>query len=189
MDVGLVNGKPFLNVAGVGFDAFVGWAFHKAGRSGGRRGIFTYVRMSLRLLSLYRAPEVRLLAGETTLEARPFVLAFANGPQYGAGAVLNPGAKLNDGRLEVVVFEDGPFLGTMAAAPRLFLGGIERSRRYRRLAVETATLEARVPVEHHRDGEPEPEAKGLAVSVLPKALRVQVPRAVAEDPQGPFLPS
>lgn len=188
MDVGQINGKPFLNVAGVGFDAFVGWAFHKAGKKGGRRGVFTYVRMSLRLLSLYSAPVVRLEAGGVTLDARPFVMAFANGPQYGAGAVLNPGAKLNDGRLEVVLFEDGPFLETMAMVPRLFLGGIERSRRYRRLVVERAVLYARVPAEHHRDGEPEPEAGRLEVKLLPKALRVLVPRAVAEDPAGPFLP-
>ncbi|HEY6546723.1 MAG TPA: hypothetical protein VI589_02420, partial [Vicinamibacteria bacterium] len=189
MDVGQINGKPFLNVAGVGFDAFVGWAFHNAGQKGGRRGILTYVRMSLRLLRQYSPPVVRLEAGGTTLEVRPFVMAFANGLQYGAGAVLNPGAKLNDGRLEVVLFDDGPFLETVAMVPRLFLGGIERSRRYRRLCVERAILHAQAPAQHHRDGEPEPEAERLEVSLLPKALRVLVPRAVAEDPAGPFLPS
>jgi YegS/Rv2252/BmrU family lipid kinase len=189
MDVGLVNGKPFLNVAGVGFDAFVGWAFHKAGRKGGRRGILTYVRMSFRLLSLYSAPTVRLEAGDRCLDAKPLVMAFANGPQYGAGAVLNPGAKLNDGRFEIVVFEDGSFLKAVADAPRLFLGGIERSRRYLRIVAERAVLTARVGVEHHRDGEPEPEAARLEVSLLPKALRVLVPRASAEDPRGPFVPS
>ena len=187
MDVGQINGKPFLNVAGVGFDAFVGWVFHRAGRKGGRRGIFTYVRMSLRLLRLYEAPEVTLELPGERLDVKPFVMAFANGPQYGAGAVLNPGARLNDGRMEVVVFEDAPLFETLAAAPRLFLGGIERGRRYRRIPVEGAVLTARRPVEHHRDGEPEPEAARLEVSLLPKALRVLVPRATAEDPAGPFL--
>lgn len=188
MDVGRINGKPFLNVAGVGFDAFVGWAFHKVGCRGGRRGIFTYVQMSLRLLSLYQARPVTLELGGERFCSRPFVLAFANGPQYGAGAVLNPGAKLNDGRVELVIYEDGPFLETLLLAPRLFLGGIERSRRYRRLLVDRATLTAPQPVEHHRDGEPEPEAARLEVEVVPKALRIVVPRATAEDPAGPFLP-
>ena len=114
-------------------------------------------------------------------------MAFANGPQYGAGAVLNPGAKLNDGRMEVVIFEDAPFLETVAIAPRLFVGGIDRSRRYRRIAVEGAVLSARRPLAHHRDGEPEPEAVRLEVKLLPKALRVLVPRATAEDPAGPFV--
>ena len=188
MDVGRVNGKPFLNLAGVGFDAFVGWAFHKAGRRGGRRGVFTYLQMSLRLLSLYEARPVVLEVGDERFETRPFVLAFANGPQYGAGAILNPGAKLNDGRLELVIYEDGPLAQTLLDAPRMFLGGIESVRRYRRILMERAALDARQPVEHHRDGEPELEAARLEVAVLPKALRVLVPRATAEDPAGPFLP-
>jgi diacylglycerol kinase (ATP) len=188
MDVGQINGKPFLNVAGVGFDALVGWAFHKAGRKGGRRGIFTYLRMSFRLLSLYSPPAVSLRLESERVDARPFVMAFANGPQYGAGAVLNPGARLNDGRFEIVIFEDGPLLGLLATAPRLFLGGIEGARRYRRLVAERAEVTARAAFEHHRDGEPELEAVRLEVSLLKKALRVLVPKQTAEDPAGPFLP-
>jgi diacylglycerol kinase family enzyme len=115
-------------------------------------------------------------------------MAFANGAQYGAEAVLNPGARLNDGLFEIVIVEDGPLLGTLLTAPRLFLGGIERSPRYRRIAAEKAVLEAVQPVEHHRDGEPEPEARRLEVSLLKKALRVLVPRATAQDETGPFLP-
>jgi diacylglycerol kinase family enzyme len=68
------------------------------------------------------------------------------------------------------------------------MGGIERSGRYRRLAVERAVLVARAPAQHHRDGEPEPEAERLEIGLLPKALRVLVPRAVAEDASGPFQP-
>jgi diacylglycerol kinase family enzyme len=51
-----------------------------------------------------------------------------------------------------------------------------------------AVLCARRPVEHHRDGEPEPEGSRLEVKLLPKALRVLVPLATAQDPRGPFLP-
>ena len=47
MDVGMINGRPFLNVAGAGFDAEIGADFHAHGLRGGRRGIFTYVRLSL----------------------------------------------------------------------------------------------------------------------------------------------
>ena len=53
--------------------------------------------------------------------------------------------------------------------------------------MESAVLTALRPLEYHRDGEPEPEAARLEVSLLPKALRVLVPRATAEDPAGPFL--
>ena len=55
MDVGFLDGRPFLNVAGVGLDAAVSRAFHDSGRAGGRRGLLGYVRLSLRELLRYRA--------------------------------------------------------------------------------------------------------------------------------------
>jgi len=188
MDVGFVNDKPFLNVAGVGFDALVGSAFHRAGHNGGRRGIFTYVRMSASLLASYRPVPLVLEAEAETREVRPFVLVCANGPQYGAGALVNPGARLDDGRLEVVVFDDSSLAEILMNAPRMFLGSLPRSRRYRRLQVARAVITAQTAVEHHRDGEPEPPALRLDISLRPRALSVLVPRATAEDPEGPFEP-
>ena len=186
IDVGTVNGVPFLNVAGVGFDALVGRAFHEEGRSG-RRGIFSYVRISLALLSSYRAATLRVEAGGEVLEGRPFVVAFANGPQYGGGAVINPGALLDDGRLEVVFFEESPIREILANGSRLFLGGIERARGYRRVRASGAVVHPERPVEHHRDGEPEPPASRLDVALLPRALPLLVPPATLADPRGPFV--
>ena len=188
MDVGMVNGRPFLNVAGAGFDAEIGVAFHEHGRRGGRRGILTYVRLSLARSLAYRAESWVLAAGAQRFEGRALVVAFVNGRQYGAGAVLVPGARLDDGLLDMVVIEDAPFYELAWNATRLFLGGIERFRRYRHLPASTAVLIAARAVHHHRDGEPEAAATRLEASVVPRALRILVPRATAEDPLGPFLP-
>ncbi|MFI5006057.1 MAG: diacylglycerol/lipid kinase family protein [Solirubrobacterales bacterium] len=187
IDVGTVNGLPFLNVAGVGFDALVGWAFHRAGREGGRRGFLTYVRISLALLRSYEPAALRIEAAGQVVEGRPFIVAFANGVQYGGGAVVNPGARLDDGRFEVLVFEKGSALGILATASRMFAGGIERSQRYRRIQTDGAVLTSEAPIEHHRDGEPEPGARRLEIGLLPRALPLLVPRATAEDPTGPFV--
>ena len=188
IDVGTVNGVPFLNVAGVGFDALVGWAFHRAGRNGGRRGVLTYVRLSLALVRSYEPVPLRVEAGGEEFAARPFLVAFANGPQYGGGAVINPGARLDDGRFELVLYDDRPLLAILASAPRLFLGGIERVRGYRRIPTTRAVVTLERPLEHHRDGEPEPAALRLEIALLPRALPLLVPRTTAEDPSGPFTP-
>jgi YegS/Rv2252/BmrU family lipid kinase len=188
MDVGMVNGRPFLNVAGAGFDAEIGVAFHEHGRRGGRRGIFTYVRLSVARAIAYRAETWVLEADEQRFEGLALVVAFVNGRQYGGGAVLVPGARLDDGLLDVVVIEDAPFYELAWNATRLFLGGIERFRRYRHLPAATAVLTAGRPVPHHRDGEPESDGARLEASVVPRALRILVPRKTAEDPRGPFSP-
>ena len=187
IDVGTVNGVPFLNVAGVGFDALVGWAFHRAGRDGGRRGILTYVRISLAMVRSYEPIALRLEAGAERLEGRPFVVVFANGPQYGGGAVINPGARLDDGRFEMVVYENRPFLQILASALHLFVGGIERAHGYRRIPATRVVVTAERPIEHHRDGEPEPASSRLEIDLEPRALPLLVPRATAEDPHGPFV--
>jgi len=186
MDVGTLNGRIFLNVAGVGFDAAVGHAFHERGKRGGRRGLLSYLRLSLRELRAYRPKGLTLEVASCRLDLAAFVLTFANGPQYGSGAVINPGAKLDDGTFEVVVFQGGPLWRTLVAAPRLFLGGLERSAGYRRLAGGSATVTALEPVELHCDGDPVQAVSRIEVGLVPRALEIVVPSAAAGDPRGPF---
>jgi diacylglycerol kinase (ATP) len=189
MDIGMINGRPFLNVAGAGFDAQVGLDFHEHGRRGGRRGVFTYVRLSVSRALSYRAEQWRLEGSDPPFEGRAFVVAFVNGRQYGGGALLVPGARLDDGLLDVVVIEDAPWYELCWNATRLFIGGIERYRRYRHFAAASAVLVAAQAAPHHRDGEPEPPVTRMEISVRPRALQMLVPRATAEDPRGPFGPA
>jgi diacylglycerol kinase (ATP) len=189
MDVGMINDRPFLNVAGAGFDAAVGAEFHARGQRGGRRGIFTYVWLSLGESVRYRSRHWKLGAGDHGFEGKALVVAFVNGRQYGGGALIAPGARLDDGLLDIIVIEDAPVAEILLNAPRMFLGGIERFRRYRRLAAATAVLSGAAPELFHRDGEPEPAAERIEVRVEPRALSVLVPRATADDPRGPFAAS
>jgi YegS/Rv2252/BmrU family lipid kinase len=186
MDVGLLNGQPFLNVAGAGFDAVVGHAFHERGKRGGRRGFLGYVRLCLLELRTYRPPRLAVEVPPGRLELEAFVLTFANGPQYGAGAVINPGAKLDDGRLEVVAFEAAPLWRLVATGSRMFLGGLERSPGYRRLSGGAATVLAGSPLAVHCDGDPAAAASRIDVELCPRALEIVVPAATAKDPGGPF---
>ncbi len=187
IDVGRLNGGLFLNVAGTGFDAAVGAAFHRAGRDGSRRGFFGYVRLSLAEVRRYRPTPVVLEADGERRELRPFVVTFANGPQYGSGAVINPGGKLDDGRLEAVFFEyRGSIVRVLVAAPRLFLGGLDKTSDYGRLSGARATVTAGSPLEIHRDGDPAEAAARIDVEVVPRALEVVAPAATVDDPHGPF---
>jgi len=189
MDVGFLDDRPFLNVAGAGLDALVGADFHAHGTGGGRRGVLTYVRLSLKRALSYRAESWTLEAGAERFEGRALIVAFVNGRQYGGGAIVAPQARLDDGLLDVVVFEDAPRAEVIVNAPRLFLGTIERFRRYRHVQTAQACLSGPPGFLRHRDGEPEPPAVVANVRLEPKALRILVPKPTAEDPGGPFRPS
>ena len=186
MDVGRINGRPFLNVGGAGFDAAVGQAFHARALRGGRRGVMNYVRIAFTMSWTYRCSGFLLEAGGHRFEGGAWLVAFVNGRQYGGAAVIAPGARLDDGLLDVIVVEQATPFEILAAAPRLYLGGLDGFRRYRRLAAERAVLTGPDPFPHHLDGEPGGPATRLEVSLDPKALSVLVPRATAEDPHGPF---
>ncbi len=188
MDVGFANGRLFLNVAGAGFDAAVGAAFHARAQNGGKRGALTYVRLALGTSLTYKSLLWSLEAGEERFEGRALLVAFVNGRQYGAGAVVAPRARLNDGMLDLIILEDTTLFEMLVNAPRLFLGTIEGFPRYRHLRAVRGTLKTSGPFEHHRDGEPE-IAASLEIAVKPSALEILVPRRTAEDPDGPFVPA
>jgi diacylglycerol kinase family enzyme len=173
-------------VAGAGFDAVIGRDFHDHGEQGGRRGVLTYTWLSLKRVLRYRAESWRLESTAGGFRGRALLVAFVNGRQYGGGAILAPRARLDDGRIEVVVFESAPTLEMIWNAPRLFLGTIEGYSRFRRLSVESAVLTGPPRFLHHRDGEPEGDEERLEVALRPRALPILVPRAVADDPTGPF---
>ena len=65
--------------------------------------------------------------------------------------------------VEVVVLDDGPVLGMLLAAPRLFLGGIERISGYRRLSVTRLVIRGEGKIASHRDGDPEPHAETIEI--------------------------
>jgi diacylglycerol kinase family enzyme len=186
--VGIANGRPFLNVGGAGFDAVVGADFQASGRSGRRRGILSYVLLSLFRVARYRAEPLLLEADGQRHELRPFLVCLANGPQYGGGAVIARGAKLDDGLLEIVVIAEAPPPVLLANIPRLFTGQLDRSPLYRRQSAVSAVLTGSAPFAYHRDGEPEAPVARLDVGLLSRALRVRVPRELARDPEGPFAP-
>ncbi len=189
MDVGRINGELFLNVAGTGFDAEVAVAFHDWGRRGRRRGIFPYVWAAAREAFRFRADVRDLEVGGEKVTLPIFLATFANGRQYGAGARIAPRARLDDGRLDLVVVDACSPLQTLLGAPRLFVGRLESFAHYHHWSCTAATISGERPIALHRDGEAGERVERVEARIEPRALIILVPRGTAEDPHGPFEPS
>ena len=174
VDVGMLDDRPFFNVAGIGFDAHIARLFNARAR--GRRGRLPYVVLGVREGCFYAGQDYRItLDGESGgAPHRALLIAFANGREYGMGMQIAPGAKLDDGLLEVCIVEDRPVLSRFLHARHLPLGAIERVPKIIMRPVREAIVESDSEIEFHVDGEPGVADRRVEVSVKPASLRVKV---------------
>jgi len=170
IDAGSLAGRFFVNVAGVGLDAEVASRFASRGA---RRGPLPYISIAIQAGLRYRALEYVLdLAGDEIRE-RALIVALANSPQYGNGAIVAASASLDDGLLDVVVVRDRPFVARMAGARHLFTGTLHRAAGVLTRQVTRVVIEADVPLRFHVDGDPVEGGNRLVGVVHPGALKIR----------------
>jgi diacylglycerol kinase family enzyme len=102
------------------------------------------------------------------------LLTIANSAQFGNGARIAPQARIDDGLLDLVVFEERSRVATLAALPRLFFGGVEKVRGVTMKRIERVAIDSARPMMCHADGEPFEGGTHVTASVRPHSLRVAV---------------
>lgn len=172
VDVGEIDGLFFLNVAGIGFDAAMAIEFNRLG--GERRGALRYTIEVFRAGFLYQAVPYVVETDGQVVEADVLLLAIANLAQYGANAVIAPGAKPDDGLLDVVIVEKRGALGRLGLAPRVFDRTIHKAPGVRILPTTKVSVRGPGPMAFHVDGEPHVGGTTLEARIHPGALLVKV---------------
>jgi YegS/Rv2252/BmrU family lipid kinase len=173
IDAGEIDGRLFVNVAGIGLDARVAARFNA--RPSGSRGLWPYLTIGAREILRYRAQEYAIRADGEAWRERALLVACANGRQYGGGAVVAPTARLDDGRLDLVVVAARPPLGALRDALHLFRGTLDRAPGVRTARVSTAEIAGPEPILFHVDGDAVTGGPVVSARVRPAVLRVRVP--------------
>jgi YegS/Rv2252/BmrU family lipid kinase len=174
VDTATVNGAPFINMIGVGFDAWVADAFDKAGT----RGLATYVRVGLRGLRRYEPEEYELTVDGITTRHRAMAVVVANASQYGNNARIAPLASIEDGILDVTLIEQAPLFRIPMLAARLVNGTLHRARGVLMMRGRNVTIARGKAGAAHLDGEPVSLPEILTIEVVPRSLLVIVPDSV-----------
>ena len=91
VDVGMLDDRPFFNIAGIGFDAHIARLFNQ--RTRGRRGRLPYIVIGVREGCRYVGKDYRITLDGAVQESRALLIAFANGQEYGMGMQIAPGAR------------------------------------------------------------------------------------------------
>jgi len=172
VDVGEVNGRYFLNAAGIGFSA----RLHRdlTPRVKGLFGPFAYAIGALRMWRRYRPFSVLIRGDELTVRRRVMQVTIANGRFYGGGMTAHEAARIDDARLDVVMVLPRPWWRHLSSVIRLKRGV------YAEDAPVVAEQAARFELTTHRpktvttDGEPSTTTPA-SFRVLPRALEVYVP--------------
>ncbi len=179
LDIGLANGRPFLLMAGMGFDAAV---VHSVTRPAKRRfGSLAYVGRGLDLAFRYASSRCRLIADGTAEEHMVWLAIVTNVPRYTYSWRISPAARLDDGLLDVALFEGESrsvaarqILAVLRGSPHC-PGVLHRQGRAFRFEFDP-------PVHVQLDGDPAGTTP-LDVVVAPRALSVIVPAESTAESQ------
>lgn len=169
IDAGEANGRLFLVVASVGFDAEVVRLL--AARRTGPIRHSTWVRPILQALGSYRFPEIRVTTNSHPKPVRTRWAFIFNLPRYALGLRFVAEGHYADGKLDVCCFRGARWWNGLKYLAGVVLGW---HRSWRDTRIEQATwvrIEADEPVPYQLDGDPGGELP-LEVRVLPKRLLI-----------------
>jgi diacylglycerol kinase (ATP) len=168
--------RHFAVAGGVGFDARVAHVMygHRLPWQRGRAGYF--VSTFFELLR-FRNHRLRLTLttddGDRDIERTSLLVAFANGPYYGGGMQICPGADPSDGLLDVCVAGDLSRWEAIRLLPGIYRGAHVGHPKVEFVRARTIHFDGDDGTLVHLDGEPF-GAIPVTIDLRPGALRVAV---------------
>ena len=171
IDTGTVNGLPFFNTMGLGFDAEIGRRFNLLKR----RSLVHYLRVGAGAFFRFQSEALTIRNGIREVATRAMLVTVANSDQYGNNAFVAPGARVDDGELDLVAVKAIGFFGLLPLTARLFLGSFDRSSSVLHLRGCHFIIRRDAPGVIHTDGELHETGAEIDVSIRPRSLRVMVP--------------
>jgi YegS/Rv2252/BmrU family lipid kinase len=161
----------FMSSLTAGFDAAI--AIRAQAAPKWLRGQPRYLWATLREISRLRVYPLRVEADGQLLQDAPMLFASSlNTPSYGSGMPAAPGARVDDGALQLLRVGAFGRLGALTMMPLLLTGWHLRHPKVALNSFKTLRLTSSTAVPLAVDGEPLPSAHDISVRVLPGALQV-----------------
>ncbi len=177
VDVGLVNDRPFLNVASIGFSVEVA-KFHRGERKR-RLRILSYPLSWIDAFKSHRPFAVRISHDEREMTRRCVQLAVGSGRHYGGGLTISEAAQIDDGWLHVYSIEPLTLLGWLRLLPSLKFGTLDKHSEVELLRAQSVRVTTKRPKAVNVDGELVCYTPAH-FSIWPKALSVFAPNQQSE---------
>ncbi len=176
VDVGLCNDKYFLLWAGIGLDAII--VHHIEPRKQWQKNfaIVHYAANAVWSASQWEGINLRVETDDRYIDGQFMLAVVSNIRLYAGGlATLSPQSLLDDGLMELWLFDGKKLEDVLKQAWSLWSGKHVNSDRVQCLPFKRVKLESDTPIFIQMDGEPEIGGEQVTVEVLPRALRVMIP--------------
>lgn len=171
IDAGDVNGRLFVNIAGIGLDA------HVAGMVATRmnhRGLIPYLTSTAGDLLKYKPRDYVVEGDGERFEVSALMVVIANSRQYGFNTRVAPLAVVDDGLLDLVIIEDRGLFGNLTRIPSVFVGGFEKQPGVTIRKVRSVAVRSSAPMSFHVDGEAIQAGTEVRAGVQAGALRIRI---------------
>jgi len=170
MDLGKVGDSYFANGLGMGFDADVVIETHKVKKL---RGHMIYLYSVLRALQHYRNRAITLTVDGKTEDRQVFMINVGNGEYLGGGFYLTPGAKIDDGILDVCIIQNLTLREVLMHLPKAMKGRHILLPQVQFFRAKELVVESAEGIPVHADGELlSTNFKRVEISIVPGALKV-----------------
>ncbi|MBK8555587.1 MAG: diacylglycerol kinase family lipid kinase [Lewinellaceae bacterium] len=177
IDAGRLNGRPFFNLAGIGFDGLVSNLM----KGKNKRGFIPYFMESVKAGLQYQSKTCTIEANGQRIEGNFFAITVANGPMYGYNVQIAPGAELDDGIFSVVLLKDAPRWQYFAAVPSALNGRFFDESFVEHFAADRLSIRSAGTNYVHLDGEGFTTDEDIELELLPKALHILKPSNLSSD--------
>ena len=177
VDLGWCDTKPFLLWAGIGLDAFIIHHIEPRPRWEKHFAAVGYAATAVWHATDWHGINMRMIADGKQIDGH-FLMSLASNIHLYAGGIaqLSPRARLDDGILDLWLFEGDTLGDAVQCAWDIFAGRHENTGRVRQVSFNSLVIETESEMYLQLDGEPI-NYKGQCVElrVQEKALRVLVP--------------
>ena len=171
VDLWQMNNRIFLCAAGLGFDAAVA----KKMTLSSKRGFWEYIRLTIRESIFAKPVKVSLLIGNHKIEKPVFLASFANASQFGNNAFISPGAKTDDGLLDVVFIKPMYKIFYPVLGFALFLRIIHWFKFFERYRTDSVIIQNASTNLFHVDGESVEMDFPVQINLVKEKLEIRVP--------------
>ena len=174
IDVGRIERKYFLNIAGFGYDVAV---LEDSWSVGYLEGPLLYLYCALRQLHRYRGFALDGEAdGQPLGSHERLMVIVANARIFGGGFQVAPQASLEDGMLDAVSFANMGLASRISALVRLLSGSHARHPQVATTRARRLVYRFETPPAYETDGEwNQAVSREVVIEAVPAALEVLVP--------------